>query len=105
MRRSCAVSHFVHDAAVRRGKPGERMADDQSDLQEELDQLQAAYKAAVDEWVATIREEEALASATHSVAELDKWEAAGFREDRKRREVIYKKRLYEDALRREFFGF
>jgi hypothetical protein len=81
------------------------MADDQSDLQEELDQLQAAYKAAVDEWVATIREEEALASATRSVAELDEWEAAGFREDRKRREVIYKKRLYEDALRREFFGF
>ena len=59
----------------------------------------------MDEWVATICEEEALASATHSVAELDKWEAAGFREDRKRREVIYKKRLYEDALRREFFGF
>ena len=81
------------------------MADDQSDLQEELDQLQAAYKAAVDEWVAAIREEEALASATHSVAELDKWEAACFREDKKRREVIYKKRLYEDALRREFFGF
>lgn len=81
------------------------MPHDQSDLQEELDQLQAAYKAAVDEWVAAIREEEALASATHSVAELDKWEAAGFRESKKRREVIYKKRLYEDALRREFFGF
>jgi hypothetical protein len=81
------------------------MADDQSDLQEELDQLQAAYKAAVDEWVAAIREEEALASASHSVAELDEWEAASFREDKKRREVIYKKRLYEDALRREFFGF
>lgn len=77
------------------------MADDQS----ELDQLQAAYKAAVDEWVAMIREEEALASASRSVAELDAWEAAGFREDRQRREVIYKKRLYEDALRREFFGF
>jgi hypothetical protein len=81
------------------------MADDQSDLQEELDQLQAAYKAAVDEWVAAIREEEALASATRTVAELDKWEAACFAEDRQRREVIYKKRLYEDALRREFFGF
>jgi hypothetical protein len=44
----------------------------------ELDQLQIAYKAAVDEWVATIREEEALASTEHSVADLDKWEAAGF---------------------------
>jgi hypothetical protein len=73
--------------------------------QEALDQLQAAYKAAVDDWVAAIREEEALASATHNVAELDKWEDAGFRENGKRREVIYRKRLYEDALRREFFGF
>jgi hypothetical protein len=73
--------------------------------QEELDRLQADYKAAVDDWVAAIREEETLASVTHNVAELDKWEDAGFREDRKRRQVIYKKRLYEDALRREFFGF
>jgi hypothetical protein len=77
------------------------MAEDQ----QELDQLQAAYRAAVDEWVAAIREEEALASGNHSVAELDQWEAAGFREDKRRRAVIYKKRLYEDALRREFFGF
>jgi hypothetical protein len=73
--------------------------------QEELDQLQADYKAAVDDWVAAIRDEEALASVTHDVAELDKWEDAGFRENTKRREVIYRKRLYEDALRREFFGF
>jgi hypothetical protein len=76
-----------------------------TDNQQELDQLQAAYKAAVDEWVAAIRAEEALASGAHSVAELDQWEAAGFREDQKRREVIYKKGLYEDALRLEFFGF
>ena len=41
----------------------------------------------------------------HTVAEVDKWEEAGFREDKKRRDVIYKKRLYEDALRRKFFGF
>jgi hypothetical protein len=73
--------------------------------QEELDRLQAGYKAAVDDWVAAIREEEALASVTHNVVELDKWEDAGFRENRKRKEVIYRKRLYEDALRREFFGF
>jgi hypothetical protein len=73
--------------------------------QQELDQLQAAYKAAVDEWVAAIRDEEALASGNHNVAELDQWEAAHFREHNKHREVIYRKRLYEDALRREFFGF
>ena len=81
------------------------MSDISADLQRELDQLQAAYRAAVDEWVQAIREEEALASGNHSVAELDKWEAAYFCETKKQREVIYKKKLYEDALRREFFGF
>lgn len=47
----------------------------------ELDHLQAAYKTAVDEWRAAIREEEALASVNHSVAELDRWEGAHFREE------------------------
>ncbi len=81
------------------------MADISADLQQELDQLQADYKKAVDEWVAAIREEEALASGNHNVAELDKWEQAHYREHRKHKEVDYRKRLYEDALRREFFGF
>jgi hypothetical protein len=40
----------------------------------ELDQMQAAYKAAVEEWIAAIKEEEALASVNHTVAEVDKWE-------------------------------
>jgi hypothetical protein len=81
------------------------MTDISADLQQELDQLQADYKAAVDNWVSAIREEEALASGCHNVAELDKWEAAHFREHKLHREVVYRKRLYEDALRREFFGF
>ena len=81
------------------------MAEISADLQQELDQLQAAYKAAVDEWVKAIREEEALASSNHSVAEIDQWEAAGFKENKMQRQAIYKKRLYEDALRREFFDF
>jgi hypothetical protein len=81
------------------------MTDISPDLQQELDQLQADYKAAVDDWVKAIREEEALASANHNVAELDKWEAAHFREHKLHKEVDYRKRLYENALRREFFGF
>ncbi len=81
------------------------MSDVSADLQRELDQLQAAYKAAVDNWVAAIREEEALASGNHSVAELDQWEAAHYREHKLHKEVDFRKRLYEDALRREFFGF
>ena len=81
------------------------MTDISADLQEELDQLQAAYKAAVDEWVKAIRAEEDLASGNHNVAELDKWEAACFHASKLQREADYRKRLYEDALRREFFGF
>ena len=70
-----------------------------------LDEMQNAYKAAVEKWIAAIREEEALASVNHSVAEVDKWEAAHFKEDEIRRQVKVAKRDYEDALRQKFFGF
>jgi hypothetical protein len=97
------VSSFRHDPAVDEAHLGELMTDVQ---RAELDQLQAAYKTAVEEWIAAIREEEALVSGVdHSVVNLDQWEAAGFREHKKRQNVIYQKRIYEDALRREFFGF
>jgi hypothetical protein len=39
----------------------------------ELDALQAAHKAAVEEWIAAIRREETLASVNHTVAQLDQW--------------------------------
>ncbi len=76
-----------------------------SDNELELDQLQNAYKTAVDAWVSAIREEEALASVNHSVAEIDKWEAAHFLEDELRTKVLDLKREYEDALRHKFFNF
>jgi hypothetical protein len=38
--------------------------------------MQAAYKAAVEEWIAAIKQEGALASVNHTIAEVDKWEAA-----------------------------
>ena len=71
----------------------------------ELDQLQKAYKEAVDTWITTIREEEALASTEHSVAEIDEWEEAGFREEEARDKVKAAKQQYEDALREKFFNF
>ena len=71
----------------------------------ELDHLQVVYKAAVEEWIAAIRREEALASVNHSVAEVDQWEQAHFREDGLRSKVKAAKRQYEDALREKFFGF
>jgi hypothetical protein len=71
----------------------------------ELDDLQAAYKAAVEAWISSIRSEEALASANHSLIEIDKWEQASLDEDEMRNSVKAAKAKYEDALRAKFFGF
>jgi hypothetical protein len=71
----------------------------------DLDQMQAAYKTAVDNWISTIREEEALASGDHSEAEIDAWEAADFREEDAREKAKQAKKDYEDALREKFFNF
>jgi hypothetical protein len=71
----------------------------------DLNQMQDAYKAAVDHWISTIREEEALASANHSEAEIDAWEAADAREEDARAKAKAAKKDYEDALREKFFKF
>jgi hypothetical protein len=71
----------------------------------ELDKMQSDYKAAVEEWIATIRQEEALASANHSVAEIDQWEGAADREEEARDKAKAAKEAYEDALREKFFNF
>ena len=71
----------------------------------ELDQMQKAYIAAVEQWVEAIRQEEALASVNHTVAEVDQWENAHFKEDQLRDRVKAAKKKYEDALRQEFYGF
>ncbi len=71
----------------------------------ELDQMQKAYIAAVDQWIGAIKEEEALASVNHTVAEVDKWENAHFKEDEIRIRVKVAKEKYENALRKKLFGF
>ncbi len=68
-----------------------------------LDEMQSAYKAAVDAWVGAIREEEALASVNHSVAEVDRWEHAHFHEEDLRNKAKAAKKEYEAALRFKFF--
>ena len=70
-----------------------------------LDELQRAYKLAVEEWIAAIKQEEALASVHHSVAKLDRWEQAHFMEDEIRSKVLGAKKQYEHALREMQFGF
>ena len=71
----------------------------------DLDAMRTAYKSAVEEWIAAIRQEEALASVDHSVAEIDQWEQAHFKEEEIRNKVKAAKKHYEDALRKKFFGF
>ena len=74
-------------------------------VEQVLDEKQAAYKAAVEQWVAALREEEALASVNHDVAEVDAWEHAAFREDEARQKAKAAKKEYENALREKFFNF
>jgi hypothetical protein len=91
-------SDYISDE-IRPWRP--EMPDDVSNL----DQMQSAYQAAVEEWIAAIKQEEALASVNHSIAEIDKWEQANFKEDEIRAKVKAAKKQYEDALREQFFGF
>jgi hypothetical protein len=96
-----AQAQIVIAANVKPGAPRSRMQNDNS----ELDRMQNAYKVAVEEWIAAIKTEEELASVNHSIAEVDKWEDAHFKEDEIRNKVKAAKRQYEDALRERFFGF
>lgn len=73
--------------------------------QAQLDDLQGAYKAAVEQWIAAIKHEEDLASVDHDVAKIDLWEQASFDEDAIRTKVKEAKKRYEDALREQIFGF
>ncbi len=82
-------------------RPATNMAIDAS----ELDQMQSSYKSAVEAWVSAIRQEEALASVNHSVAQVDQWENASQLEEEARKNAKAAKKEYEDALRKEFYNF
>jgi hypothetical protein len=71
----------------------------------EPDQMQAAYKAAVEAWIAAIKEEEALVLVSPTIAEVDKWEQAHFKEEEIRGKAKAAKKRYENALRQKLFGF
>jgi hypothetical protein len=71
----------------------------------ELDSLRDAYKAAVENWIAAIREEENLATPDHTVHAVDVWEHAGFTEEEARIKAKAAKTAYEDALRKVNFNF
>lgn len=70
-----------------------------------LYQLQQAYKQAVDQWVAAIRDEEALATPDHSVAAWDRWDQAGFKAQEAQDLATAAKEAYKDGLRHVDYGF
>jgi hypothetical protein len=69
-----------------------------------LDQLRLAYKQATDEWVATIRAEEALATPDHSMTAWEKWDDAHFREEDAHNKATKAREAYKDALRSANYG-
>jgi hypothetical protein len=70
----------------------------------DLDQLRLAYKKAVDEWVAAIRAEEALATPDHSMIAMEAWDAAHFTEHDAHAKVTEARDAYKDALRTANYG-
>jgi hypothetical protein len=70
----------------------------------DLDQLRLAYKEAVDEWVETIRAEEALATPDHSMVAMEHWDAAQFREQDAQAKATGAREAYKDALRGVNYG-
>jgi hypothetical protein len=70
-----------------------------------LDQLESAYKLAIDHWVNAIRDEEALANGDHSLMEMEKWDAAALHLHDVEREARKARDLYKSALRQKNYGF
>ena len=71
----------------------------------ELDRLQQAYKMAVDNWMAAIREEEALATPDYSIPAWERWEQAGFKEQGAQDKAKAAKEAYIDGLRQRDYEF
>jgi hypothetical protein len=71
----------------------------------ELWTMLRAYRAAVEDWVTAVREEEFMACGDPTVAQLDDWEQAHFKEEEARNKAKKAKKDYEDAIRQSLFGF
>jgi hypothetical protein len=72
---------------------------------ENFDRLLSDYRRAIDNWVAQIRAEEALANDDHSMVAMEKWDAAGFAvADAEAAAKKFRDR-YKNALRKKNYGF
>jgi hypothetical protein len=77
----------------------------EKETQQELDSLLAAYKTAVEEWKAAIREEEDFATPDHSMKEWEAWDQAGFKEEEARDKAKAARLAYVDGLREKLYNF
>jgi hypothetical protein len=71
----------------------------------DFDQLYKAYKQAVDQWVAAIRAEEALAKGDHSMTQMETWDDAGFKLHDAELTAKKARDAYKNALRKKNYGF
>jgi hypothetical protein len=69
-----------------------------------LDQLQQAYKQAVDRWVDAIRAEESLATANHSETAMEKWDRADFVVQDAAKQAKEARDNYKEGLRHLHYG-
>jgi hypothetical protein len=70
----------------------------------ELDRLQRLYKDAVERWIASVREEEALATPDHSIDAWELWEQAGFKAQDAGDQATAAKEAYKAGLRLLDYG-
>jgi hypothetical protein len=70
----------------------------------DIDHLRLAYKKATDEWVDSIRAEEALATPDNSMIAMEHWDAAHFREQDAHTKATEAREAYKDALRGVNYG-
>ena len=70
-----------------------------------LDELLAAYKSAVEAWVTSIRNEEALAIGDHSMRDWEIWDRAVLEEKEAGEKAAGARQVYEDALRKQLLNF
>jgi hypothetical protein len=71
----------------------------------ELDKLRFNYKAAVERWIAAIREEENLATTDHSMVAAEAWDRANFSEEDARNIAKAARQEYADAVRQVLYNF
>jgi Tfp pilus assembly protein PilN len=69
-----------------------------------LDQLQQAFKRAVDLWVDAIRAEESLATANHSETAMEKWDRADFVVQDAAKQAKEARDNYKEGLRHLHYG-